>query len=316
MSISVYAQDIPFDEMLDAATVEGIYQNSRGDKASITTYITKEATLFEKAHFNIEVDYENNEGNTASINIDTQDLIFKDEDRPSFYASYRDDCDDPDCFNTDGEIKLIKNSRGTYTLYLEFEHYNNAPIEFGDEDDFSDRSFLKKMEQKDLTKKAWLEMDEATRDEIIDDLDYGYELLDKYKGYKVLEESPSNRSTFKYKNEVKELYSQAIDRVDAESIDQVLGSHTGYATVGEITKYAFILISADNKVLGGKVWLRQDGAQKEEPTSDDEYHYATLAEAEKNGFEDTDVSWSAEVEFIAVDTISENSDYYFEWSGH
>lgn len=134
--------------------IAGNYANARGNKARVETEIIVQATLFSPAIFSIEVEYikasKDNTYDSISIGYynrlsSNEFLYVNNSNRPYFLSSYSDDCDDADCYNTDGIIKFLKNKKGDYTLYLQFSHYNNAPMEYGDEFDYEESVFLKKI---------------------------------------------------------------------------------------------------------------------------------------------------------------------------
>lgn len=149
--------DVPAEKALQTHIIEGKYSNKRGDEAEIITHLSEEATLFKPAVFEIEIIYYKNMGKGEMQEIYIQPLEsdslawINNPKRPYFLDSYTDDCQDPDCFNTDGLVKFLTNKDGSYTLYLEFDHYNNAPTgeEGVGEDIEGEKVYLKKMGELD-----------------------------------------------------------------------------------------------------------------------------------------------------------------------
>lgn len=128
--------------------VAGDYINKRGDKAYITVTEYEPADLFQAPKFDIEIDYTPAGKSQAYILVDSDDLKWvADPKRPYFEQSIQTDCQDPDCYNSEGSIKFLQNKNGTYTLFLDVYYYNAAPVELGDEDDFEASSFLKRQAQ-------------------------------------------------------------------------------------------------------------------------------------------------------------------------
>lgn len=131
--------------MITPETVQGNYSNGRGDKAQVTVEIIFEATDSTPAVYDVYVEYTKADTSTAYIDFESDDLQwYNNQTRPYFKAYFEDDCDSPDCYNTDGTVKFLKNRSGTFTLFMELMHYNNSPMEYGDERDFWDMVWLKK----------------------------------------------------------------------------------------------------------------------------------------------------------------------------
>ena len=295
LSTTGFSQEqVPYDEMLTESVVTGFYANRRGDSARVVTYVTEEATLFSKAQFDIEIKFKNTDGEKASLSINTKDLTWSNERRAYFQDAA-------------GIIKLLKTKRGDYTLYLNIET-----------SEFSDRSFLKKIEQEELTEELWLSLDTEKRSELVEELSYNTEGLDlSYKGFKIISyEDLNGQGIGAYKELQESVMKLADDYVDRDSIDQMVGADVGYGLIGGIDYDVYLLLSSDNKLIASNVLMYQYGVQNVDATWDDEFYYDTLEEAEAAGFEDTDVKWNADVQFISADEISESSDVYFEWSGH
>lgn len=126
--------EISGEDALTPEDVSGSYANSRGDKATVTIVSQEDGDLFANPDFEIQVVIEKklDDGSYEEFGIgdvlgSDEFYLVKKEQGSYFLATYNDDCQDPDCFNTDGIIKFIKNSSGKYTLYVKFDHYNNAP---------------------------------------------------------------------------------------------------------------------------------------------------------------------------------------------
>lgn len=138
--------EIPADKMLKPTDIAGEYTNRRGDTAVVSVTLNEDEDLFHTPSFSVSVEYTKKEnGAEVYVGTDSESVLWFNTERPYFEDSYSDDCDDPDCYNTDGLIRFIQNKNGTYTMYLEFEHYNNAPSEEDSSNDFSEKVHLKRV---------------------------------------------------------------------------------------------------------------------------------------------------------------------------
>lgn len=136
----------PSDKSLVPTLLDGSWKNSRGNYAEVVMNELTSGDLFTPAVYSVEVIYNKGEDfSEVSMSFTTDDMDFyNNAERPYYQVDILQDCDDPDCYNTDGTVRVFLNKSGTYTLYLDFVHYNNAPIEYGDEWDFEDTVYLRK----------------------------------------------------------------------------------------------------------------------------------------------------------------------------
>ena len=131
---------------LDKDKLAGTWTNRRQNHADVLVEETSAGDLFTPPTYEIEVIYNKGEDySEVYFSFDSDEMSFyNNADRPYFQIDIQQDCDDPDCYNTDGTVKIYLNQSGSYTLHLDFNHYNNAPMEYGDEWDFEDTVYLRK----------------------------------------------------------------------------------------------------------------------------------------------------------------------------